>query len=207
MNDSSKPTRCAWCTADPLYQAYHDHEWGRPVFDDQSLFERLALEGMQAGLSWLTVLKKREAMRQRFNNFDIAWLATKGAAHLNDWLDDPRLIRHRGKLQALIHNAGLVYSLKQRTGDTAAFTKLLWGFAPYEHFPRLQGEVPTFTEEAQVMAKTLKRQGFKFVGPTICYAFMQSVGMVNDHTQGCFVYESVSLAWENKFRTKDQFVD
>ncbi|MEM7101019.1 MAG: DNA-3-methyladenine glycosylase I [Pseudomonadota bacterium] len=200
VNLRNQPKRCRWCTDDPLYQQYHDQEWGVPVYEDQALFERLALEGMQAGLSWLTVLKKRQAMRERFHNFDIVWLAEFGGTRMESWLQDPALIRHRGKLEALVHNAGLVLELQHAADEGDAFARLLWGFAPEVHVPRQTGDVPTYTEDALRMAKFLKRRMFKFVGPTTCYAFMQSVGMVNGHTRDCFAYALHKHAWENSYR-------
>jgi len=176
-------TRCAWCEGDDLYVSYHDEEWGVPEFTEQGLFERLVLEGMQAGLSWLTVLKKRERMAQQFFGFDVARLADAGESDVVSWLDDAGIIRHRGKLEAMINNARL-------TREHPDFATWLWQFAPsepgrHDHL----ASVPSETEESQAMSKALKKAGYRFVGPTICYAFMQSVGMVNDHTVSCWRHE------------------
>ena len=182
QNGEAVRERCAWCGEDPLYVAYHDEEWGVPVADPRVLFERLMLEGMQAGLSWYTVLKKRPHMRRRFFGFDPEKLARRGPDRLAEWLDDPGLIRHRGKLEALIGNARAF--LEQ--GD--AFADLLWSFvdgAPKQNRWESPRQVPSETPESQAMSRTLKKAGFRFVGPTICYAFMQSAGLVNDHMLAC----------------------
>lgn len=180
---STDPIRCGWCTSDPLYIDYHDEEWGVPVRDAQGLFERLILEGMQAGLSWLTVLKKRAHMQTQFHGFDIHKLAVCGPTDVEAWLGDAGLIRHRGKLEAMIGNARLA-------ADDPDFAAMLWAFAPprRRRFRRLS-EVPAHTPESQAMSRGLKKAGYRFVGPTICYAFMQSVGMVNDHPTSCFRHE------------------
>ncbi len=171
--------RCDWCGDDPIYVEYHDSEWGVPVFDREALFERLVLEGMQAGLSWITVLRKREHMRERFFEFDIERLADSGQSELESWLDDAGLIRNRAKLIAMIDNARLVR-------ERSDFAEWLWSFAPREAPVYLsRSEVPAETGESKLMSKALKSAGFRFVGPTICYAFMQSVGMVNDHVADC----------------------
>lgn len=172
--------RCNWCTGDVLYESYHDEEWGVPEYGRQALFERLMLEGMQAGLSWLTILKKRAHMRKVFFRFSIRKLAQTGEEDIAGWLEDPGVIRHRGKLEAMVSNAKLASAHKD-------FSGLLWSFAP-EQQPRRKtlGQVPAQTPESVAMSKTLKKAGFRFVGPTICYAFMQSVGMVNDHVTTCF---------------------
>ncbi len=177
-----KTPRCDWCGEDPLYVGYHDHEWGVPLADSTALFERLMLEGMQAGLSWYTVLKKREHMRECFSGFDLEALAGAGDSAIRLWLDDPGLIRHRGKLEALLANARACLALSQ------PFAEFVWSFVDYR--PRQNGwrrvaDVPAATEESARMSRALKKAGFRFVGPTTCYAFMQSVGMVNDHLVGC----------------------
>lgn len=175
-------TRCSWCQGDPLYEQYHDEEWGVPVHDEQGLFERLVLEGMQAGLSWLTVLRKREHMRSRFFDFAVDKLAAADARTLASWLQDPGLIRHRGKLVAMVKNAGLVQTHED-------FSHWVWSFAPTpKRTPshRTLASIPSQTEESTAMSKALKKAGFGFVGPTTCYAFMQSVGMVNDHVAKCW---------------------
>ena len=190
-------SRCSWCTSDALYIEYHDHEWGRVTLDDQALFERLALEGMQAGLSWLTVLKKRQAMQRQFGQFDIAWLAKRGATKLDQWLANADLIRHRGKLEAMLHNARLVHQHHRQAGS---FAQMVWSFAPATHVVHQPGQTPAFTKEATAMAKHLKQAGFRFVGPTTCYAFMQSVGMVNDHVVHCLAYHDCLKQWTHSMR-------
>lgn len=165
-----------------MYVAYHDEEWGVPVKDPHALFERLMLEGMQAGLSWYTVLKKRENMRRRFFGFDPAALASGGPGRIDSWLDDPGLIRHRGKLSALVGNAAAFQGMENDFGPW------LWSFVgdrPVQNRWRLREQVPSETDASRAMSKGLKQAGFRFVGPTICYAFMQSVGMVNDHLVTC----------------------
>ncbi len=177
-----KTQRCDWCGIDPLYVAYHDDEWGVPVSDDRELFERLNLEGMQAGLSWLTVLKKRARMRERFFEFDARRLAEQGEGALPSWLRDPGLIRHRGKLEALIGNARASLELDE------GLARFVWSFvdgAPKQNRWRSLADVPSATDASTAMSKALRRAGFRFVGPTICYAFMQSAGLVNDHMAGC----------------------
>ena len=179
-----KTRRCSWCGDDPLYVDYHDHEWGVPEFDGQALFERLVLEGMQAGLSWYTVLKKREQMRAQFFEFDPQRLASGGARRLERWLQDPGLIRHRGKLNSVIANAKAYRQLDD-------FPGLIWSFVggvPRQNRWDSLADVPAQTAESQAMARELKKAGFKFVGPTTCYAFMQSAGLVNDHLLSCPAY-------------------
>jgi len=181
-----KTSRCGWCGEDPLYVAYHDSEWGVPTFSPHALFERLALESMQAGLSWYTVLKKREHMRARFFQFDAETLHRQGPRALPSWLADAGVIRHRGKLQALIDNAGARLAL----GDD--FVPLLWSFVggkPLQNQWRQLAEVPAQTAASVAMAKALRHAGFRFVGPTTCYAFMQSAGLVNDHLVECDRHE------------------
>ncbi len=177
--------RCSWCTTDALYIEYHDQEWGVPVSDELALFERLILEGMQAGLSWLTVLKKREHMRRCFFGFDPVALAGAGDADVDRWLEDAGLIRHRGKIAAMIGNARLVAELD------GGFASLLWSFVdgkPQQNGFAESGQVPSETPTSVAMAKHLKKQGYRFVGPTTCYAFMQSAGLVNDHVTTCDCY-------------------
>lgn len=174
--------RCSWCLSDPLYMDYHDSEWGRPVRDGDALFERLVLEGMQAGLSWLTILKKRAHMSEVFLGFDSSRLVAEGPGLMANWLADPGIIRHRGKLDAMLNNAAL------RLHMGAEFSRFLWSFvdaAPVQNEWSALKSVPASTAASQAMSRALKKAGFKFVGPTICYAFMQSVGMVNDHLTTC----------------------
>ena len=173
--------RCGWCKSDPLYVRYHDEEWGVPERDPVALFERLTLEGMQAGLSWWTVLQKRAHMRERFFEFDPEKLARFGARRMNNWLNDAGLIRHRGKLEAMVSNARLYL-------EEEDFSALIWGAVEGEplvnRWQRLS-DVPAHTLAAQRLAKQMKKAGYRFVGPTTIYAFMQSAGLVNDHLVTC----------------------
>ncbi|RFC64213.1 DNA-3-methyladenine glycosylase I [Fulvimarina endophytica] len=179
--------RCRWVGTDPLYQHYHDTEWGRPVADDRRLFEKLCLEGFQAGLSWITILKKREAFRELFHGFEIERVAAMGREDVERLVADARIIRHRGKIEAAIGNGAAALRLIEREGSLAAF---LWGFEPpAEERPsvmtlRWLGENPV-TPASTRLSRALRREGFRFVGPTTCYAFMQSMGFVNDHVPGC----------------------
>ena len=174
-------TRCFWCNDDPLYIAYHDEEWGVPSRDAQHLFEMLLLEGAQAGLSWITVLKKRERYRQVLFGFDAERLARMTDAEIEERMQDPGIIRNRLKLQAARKNAQAWLRLEDPVG-------LLWSFVggvpKINHFSG-RGDVPAVTPEAEAMSKVLKKLGFTFVGPTICYAYMQATGMVMDHTTDC----------------------
>ena len=187
--------RCPWCTSDPLYIDYHDHEWGVPEKDEQALFERLVLEGMQAGLSWLTILKKRAHMQRAFLGFDPWKLASTGEGEIRAWLADPGVIRHRGKLEAMVGNARALIELD------GGFVPLLWSVV--EGSPRQSGftaprSVPSETAESRTLAKQLKKAGFRFVGPTTCYAFMQSAGLVNDHLVSCPAFErcgTIAASW------------
>ncbi|WP_426150952.1 DNA-3-methyladenine glycosylase I [Pseudomonas sp. DC3000-4b1] len=182
--------RCYWCTSDPLYQAYHDHEWGVPLRDPQRLFELLVLEGFQAGLSWITILKKRARYREVLFGFDARRLAAMTDAEIDIRMQDPGIIRNRMKLNAARQNAQAWLRLE----DPVA---LLWSFvggAPLINHFASRAEVPTQTPQAQAMSKALKKAGFSFVGPTICYAYMQSSGMVMDHTTDCGCYPQLSQA-------------
>ena len=187
--------RCPWCTSDPLYEAYHDWEWGVPEKDERALFERLVLEGMQAGLSWLTILKKRAHMQEVFFAFDPERLAASGDDEIQRWLTDPGVIRHRGKLEAMVGNARCVLALE---GD---FVPLLWSFVdetPQQSRVTSTRSVPAETAASRAMAKALKKAGFRFVGPTTCYAFMQSAGLVNDHLVTCPAFErcgTIAASW------------
>jgi len=178
-------TRCPWAKND-LYIRYHDSEWGVPVHDDRLLFEFLMLEGAQAGLSWETILKKRENYRRAFDNFDPRIVANYGPEKRGRLLTDPGIIRNRMKIEAAVVNAKAFLTVQQ---EFATFDRYIWGFvqhAPKHNSWRLKGDVPAKTSESDAMSKDLKRRGFKFVGSTICYAFMQAVGMVNDHLIDCF---------------------
>ncbi len=175
--------RCAWCGTDPTYVAYHDTEWGVPVHDDALLFEMLCLEGAQAGLSWITVLRKRENYRAALDGFDAARIARYRPARIERLMANPGLIRNRLKLESLVSNARAYLDLRQEPG---AFAALLWDFRPERRRrPRAPGDVPASTAESDAMSRELKRRGFRFVGTTICYAFMQAVGIVDDHQARC----------------------
>jgi len=191
--------RCPWCGDDPLYVAYHDNEWGVPVHDDRRLFEKLVLDGAQAGLSWLTILRKQENYRRAFHGFDPKKVAAYTEADIQRLLADPGIVRNRLKIEAAIQNArGMLDIIK----DGGSFSAFLWQFV--DHVPRQNTwtslhELPAATEQSVLMSKALKQRGFKFVGPTICYAFMQAVGMVNDHMVSCFRYAEIkALAQQHK---------
>jgi DNA-3-methyladenine glycosylase I len=184
-------TRCTWCGDDPLYVKYHDEEWGVPVHDDKKLFEMLILEGAQAGLSWITVLKKRENYRKAFSNFDAVKISKYSLKKIEALLQNPGIIRNKLKVNAAVINAKAFLNIQKEFGS---FDKYIWQFV--EHKPvinkfRRLNELPAKTEISDLMSKDLKKRGFKFVGSTICYAFMQAVGMVNDHTTDCFRYKQV----------------
>ena len=183
--DPSLP-RCGWATSDPLYIAYHDEEWGVPVHDDRRLFEMLILEGAQAGLSWLTILKRREGYRRAFHEFDPEKIARFGEKDVARLLTDPGIIRNRAKVEATIKNAQAYLNLVEETGTLDAFLWGLVGEKPRINHWKVLKEIPPETPESKAMSKELKRRGFGFVGSTICYAFMQAVGMVDDHVATCF---------------------
>ena len=187
--------RCAWgVEGDPLYRAYHDGEWGRPSRDERHLFEMLVLEGAQAGLSWSTILKKREGYRRAFAGFDPAVVAGFADADIARLLADPGIVRNRLKVESSIANARAVLALHEAGGS---LVDLLWGFvggAPLDRRPANLGELPAETDESRAMSRDLKRRGFRFVGPTICCAFMQATGLVNDHVVGCAAGEEIRAA-------------
>jgi len=181
--------RCWWCDGDADYQRYHDQEWGIPVTHDQGLFEKVCLEGFQCGLSWLTILRRREAFREAFHHFDYARVARMNSRDVAGLLNDDSIIRHRGKIEATIANAKLAIETIQQHGSLAAF---FWQFEPRKHTsPKTRGDVVATTDESARMSRELKRQGWKFVGPTTCYALMQAMGMVNDHLAGCDFHANV----------------
>lgn len=183
--------RCGWCSEDPLYQNYHDFEWGIPVFDEKHLFEMLCLEGQQAGLSWITVLKKRDAYRQHFFQYPIEKIAKFSDQDLEEKLSDAGLIRHLGKLKAIRDNAIAWQNMKNTGTD---MVKWLWDFVEFQpiiHHLEDYKQGPTFSDLSVSISKQLKKCGFKFVGPTIIYAFMQAVGMVNDHEIDCNARKTV----------------
>ena len=178
--------RCPWAGDDPLYLAYHDNEWGVPAHDDRHLFEMLNLEGAQAGLSWITILRKRENYRRAFANWDAVKIARFGAKDVARLLADPGIVRNRLKIRATIGNARAFLQVRKEFGS---FDRYLWQFVggvPVQNRRRAVRNVPARTPEADALSRDLKRRGFRFVGSTICYAFMQAVGMVNDHVASCF---------------------
>jgi len=184
-------TRCWWAGDDPLYVAYHDEEWGVPVHDDRKLFEMLILEGAQAGLSWITILRRREGYRRAFDGFDPERIARYDERKKAALLQDEGIIRNRAKIDAAVRSAQAFLELREEMGD---FDRFLWDFVggkPKQNRWKERGEVPPETPESKAMSKELKRRGFNFVGPTICYAFMQAVGMVNDHVTTCFRHKQV----------------
>ncbi len=184
MESSDNSTRCPWCGTDPLYTAYHDREWGRPERDPRKLFELLILEGFQAGLSWITILRKRDSFRAAFAGFDPAILATWGEAEVLRLLADPGIVRHRGKIEGTLRAARAFGRIEEGPG----FAAFLWAFVggqPIVNRPARMADVPARTATSETMSKALKAEGFNFVGPTITYAFMQAAGMVNDHLSGC----------------------
>lgn len=196
MSDTTDLIRCPWAGTDPLYRDYHDREWGVPLYDNQSLFEFLILEGAQAGLAWITVLRKRPAYRQAFDQFDPYKIAGYSAARKTKLLQNPGLIRNRLKIDSAVRNAQAYVAMAQSGED---FSEFLWGFvngrAKINHWRSL-AEVPASTAESEAMSRALKKRGFSFVGPTICYAFMQATGMVNDHLVDCYRHRQCALQSE-----------
>jgi DNA-3-methyladenine glycosylase I len=183
--------RCEWCGSDPLYVAYHDKEWGAPVHDDQLLYEFLVLEGAQAGLSWLTILKKRENYKKAFHAFDLQTVANYTEDDINRLMADAGIVRNRLKIESAIKNAKGVLTIQKEFGSFDAY---LWAYVsgiPIHNRWKVLADIPVKTETSERISKDLKKRGFNFVGPTIIYAFMQAIGMVNDHTLDCFRYEEV----------------
>ena len=179
--------RCGWCTSAPDYVAYHDDEWGRPVTDDVRLYEKICLEGFQSGLSWLTILRKREGFRRAFAGFDPDAVARFGPADVERLMADPGIVRHRGKVEAAIANARATVRARDKHGS---LTALVWSFEPTRRgrrAPKRLGDLPATTVESTALAKALRALGFRFVGPTTAYAAMESLGLVNDHLAGCDV--------------------
>lgn len=184
MPEPREIVRCEWSTGSELYAAYHDDEWGVPCHDDQQLFELLLLEGFQAGLSWITILRKRPAFRAAFNNFDAERIAAYTDEDVARLMADPGIVRNRLKIQSAITNAQAFLQTQQEFGSFDAY---IWQFAPPPGpRPRTLSDVPASTPESDAMSKALKKRGFRFVGSTICYAFMQSAGLVDDHVESCF---------------------
>jgi DNA-3-methyladenine glycosylase I len=186
MPASLEKPRCAWLTPDPLYVRYHDEEWGRPVHGDDLLFECLTLEGAQAGLSWLTVLRKREHYRKAFAGFDPARVARFQSRKVDTLMQNEGLVRHRQKLESTLGNARALLALQDELGSFDHFIWSFVGHAPKVNRPATPADVPSRTPESDALSRALKRRGFTFVGSTICYAFMQACGLVDDHLQGCF---------------------
>ena len=187
------PKRCDWVSLDdPLYLAYHDEEWGVPSHDDRHLFEMLVLEGAQAGLSWATILRKREGYRKAFSGFDPAKVARFDSRKVERLLADPAIVRNRAKVEAAVANAKATVAMAKEHGSLDAY---LWSFVggrPIRNQWRSVREIPSESDESKAMSRDLRDRGFRFVGPTICYAFMEAVGMVNDHVASCFRYRELS---------------
>lgn len=183
----SDKVRCGWCGNDPLYQEYHDNEWGKPVYDDDKLFEFLLLETFQAGLSWITILRRRESFAKAFDNFDYKKIAQYGQEDIDRLMADPGIIRNRLKVLAAITNAQNYMKVQEEFGS---FSKYFWGFTdgkPIVNNHTSLGQVPATTPLSDAISKDLKKKGFKFVGSTIIYAHMQATGMVNDHVMSCWL--------------------
>lgn len=187
----SLKNRCGWCVGDTLYEAYHDNEWGVPVYDDATLFEFLILETFQAGLSWITILRKRENFRKAFDDFDYKKIAKYEQHKIDALLQDAGIIRNRLKINATITNAKAFMTIQKEFGS---FSNYIWGFVdgkPVKNTYKLLSEVPANTPLSDALSKDLKKRGFKFVGTTVVYAHMQATGMVNDHETSCFRYDEV----------------
>jgi DNA-3-methyladenine glycosylase I len=185
--------RCEWAPVDsPLYLAYHDEEWGVPVHDDGRLYEMLVLEGAQAGLSWSTILKKREGYRRAFSGFDPGKVARFDSRRVEGLLTDPSIVRNRLKVMSAISNAQAVLRVQEEDGSLDSYLWSFVGGTPKVNRFRALGDIPAETDESKAMSKDLKRRGFRFVGPTVCYAFMQACGLVNDHVVSCFRYRQVA---------------
>lgn len=182
-------TSCWWPGEDEQYIRYHDQEWGRPVSCDRTLFEKMCLEGFQAGLSWLTILRKRENFRAAFANFEHEKIARFTETDIEHLLQNEGIIRHRGKIEATINNARLIPDIVEEFGSFAAY---IWRFEPQNHHsPKQKSDVQAVTEDSKALSKDLKKRGFKFVGPTTMYALMQAMGMINDHIQGCHIHTEI----------------
>jgi DNA-3-methyladenine glycosylase I len=201
-NQHDSLLRCPWAGNDALYRHYHDHEWGRPVVDDTRLFEKICLEGFQSGLSWITILRKRERFREVFHGFAIERVARMDESDIERLLTDPGIIRHRGKIAATINNAARTLEVQREFGSLAAY---VWRFEPKpEQRPddlswqaiRAMAQ----TDASRALSKDLRKRGFAFVGPTTCYAFMQAMGLVNDHVEGCFCRGGVEAERQNLIR-------
>jgi len=189
---TGEKTRCGWAGSDPLYLAYHDREWGVPVHRDRKLFEMLILEGAQAGLAWITILRKREAYRRAFAGFDPREVARFDERRIAALLEDPGIVRNRAKIASAVRNARVFLEIREEHGT---FDRFCWGFVggrPRINRRRSMKSVPAQTAQSKALSAELTRRGMRFVGPTICYAFMQAVGMVNDHVVGCYRHAELS---------------
>jgi DNA-3-methyladenine glycosylase I len=194
MPERAAPVRCGWAASDPLYVDYHDHEWGVPIRGDRALFELLCLEGAQAGLAWITILRKRDGYRKAFDGFDPRRVATYDEEDVARLLADPGIVRNRAKVSSVIGNARACLRLAD---DIGSFAGHLWSFVdgrPIQNRWRSMADVPAQTPASVAMSRDLRKRGFSFVGPTICYAFMQSAGMVNDHVVDCFRHAEVAAS-------------
>ena len=192
LNGSDGAIRCWWCGDDALYVRYHDEEWGMPLDDDQRLFEKICLEGFQSGLSWITILRKREAFRTAFRDFDVEQVARFTKRKVDRLVVDAGIVRHRGKIESVVNNAQRAIDMIDQTGSLAGF---LWQFEPSKPIVlRRREEIAASTPESTALSKALKQRGWTFVGPTTCYAMMQAVGMVNDHLKGCRAWTVVDRA-------------
>jgi DNA-3-methyladenine glycosylase I len=189
MQKADDASRCGWCGSDPLYVEYHDNEWGNPVHDDRRLFEMLILEGAQAGLSWLTILRKRNGYRSAFDRFDARKISRYDAKKVRSLLSDERIVRNRLKILSTIDNAKSFLAIQKEFGSFDAYIWQFTGGKPVRNAWKSLKELPSKTAESDAMSKDLKRRGFRFVGSTICYAFMQATGMVNDHIVACAWYQ------------------
>ena len=198
---TSHQEKCSWCLGDAKYEHYHATEWGVPQKDDRVLFEKISLEGFQAGLSWITILRKRDNFRKTFDNFDLNAVSAYNEDHTEKILKNAGVVRHRGKIESVINNSKRAKELQNEFGSLAAF---FWSFEPKDN-PTLskrrvrETSIPSFSKESEAMSKALKQRGWTFVGPTICYSFMQSMGLVNDHVDACFRKEIVADL-KQKFR-------
>lgn len=191
-NNYDNEIRCAWCGTDPMYVSYHDSEWGVPVHDDRVLYEYLTLDGAQAGLSWLTILKKRENYRRAFHNFDFERIARYDSSDISRLMSDKGIVRNRLKIEATITNARAVVDIREEFGSFDAFVWRYVDGRPIQNAWKSAGAVPSSSRESDMMSRDLKKRGFRFAGTVICYAFMQASGMINDHLRDCFRYEAVS---------------
>lgn len=190
------PDRCGWCGEEPIYIDYHDREWGVPEWDSRALWEKLILDGFQAGLAWITILRKRDNFRSAFNGFDLNEIAAWGEAEVLRLLADPGIVRHRGKIEATIGNARAWQKIEQEQG----FDRFMWdrvGGVPIQNNWQSMAEVPAKTDLSKAISKDLKRAGFRFCGPTIVYAWMQACGLVNDHLTGCHRHREVAEMGRN----------